>query len=130
MMSKLLIGLTVLMAGLGVLLFPAPVGAWRDPSCEFIDQEKDAEAWKAAGCDADSEETLLGKIPAAVLAVFWVAGIIAVGVIVFGGVRYSTSQGDPGKVKKAKDTIMYAVIGMVVTLLAFSFVAFVLENVT
>jgi len=125
-MRKVLVGLLVLVAGLGVMLCPADVVAWKDPSCEYIDEG--SEAWKAAGCSADSEETLLSKFPGAVLAVFWVAGIIAVGVIIFGGVRYSISQGDPGKVKKAKDTIMYAVIGLVVTLLAFAIVAFVVGN--
>ena len=40
-----------------------------------------------------------------------------------------TSAGDPGKVKKAKDTILYGVIGLVVCVLAFAIVNFVIANI-
>ena len=49
----------------------------------------------------------------------WI-GIIAVIVIVIGGVRYMTSSGEPDRIKGAKNTIMYAIIGLVVTLAAFA----------
>lgn len=56
-------------------------------------------------------------------------GIVAVIVIIIGGVQYMTSTGDAGKVKKAKDTILYGVIGLVVVILAFAIVNFVIANV-
>ena len=37
------------------------------------------------------------------------------------------SQGDPGKTKKAKDTILYGLIGLIVCLLAFAIVQFVIN---
>jgi uncharacterized membrane protein YjfL (UPF0719 family) len=46
--------------------------------------------------------------------------------IIIGGFMYVLSAGDQAKVTKAKDTVLYAVIGLVVTLLAFSIVKFVL----
>ena len=57
-----------------------------------------------------------------------VIGFIAVIVIILGGVQYTTSAGDSNKVKKAKDTIMYGIIGLVVALLAYSIVNFVLTS--
>ena len=60
-------------------------------------------------------------------AVFVLIGIISVVMIILGGITYATSQGDPGKVKKGKDTILYGVIGLVVALLAFAIVQFVLD---
>ena len=57
-----------------------------------------------------------------------VIGFIAVIVIILGGVQYTTSAGDSGKVKKAKDTIMYGIIGLVIALLAYSIVNFVLTS--
>lgn len=60
-------------------------------------------------------------------AVFFALGIAAVAVIVLGGVTYVTSQGDPGKVKKGRDTIIYGLVGLVVALLAFAIVTFVLN---
>ena len=58
-----------------------------------------------------------------------VVGVIAVIMIIIGGIQYSTSSGDTGKVKKAKDTILYGIIGLVIALLAFAIVNFVLTNV-
>lgn len=54
-----------------------------------------------------------------------ILGGIAVVIIVIGGIRYSSSNGDPSRVKAAKDTIMYAVIGLVVALLATGIVSLV-----
>lgn len=62
-------------------------------------------------------------------AVIGVLGIVAVIVIIIGGVTYMTSSGDAGKVKKAKDTILYGVIGLVVVALAFAIVNFVITNI-
>ena len=54
-------------------------------------------------------------------------GGIAVIMIIVGGIRYSTSNGDASRVKAAKDTIMYSVVGLVVALLATAIVALVNE---
>lgn len=56
-------------------------------------------------------------------------GIVAVIVIIIGGVNYMTSAGDASKVKKAKDTILYGVIGLVICVLAFAIVNFVISNI-
>ncbi len=58
-----------------------------------------------------------------------IVGVIAVIMIIIGGIQYSTSSGDSGKVKKAKDTILYGIIGLVIALLAFAIVNFILTNV-
>ena len=55
-------------------------------------------------------------------------GAISVIVIIIGGLMYVVSAGDSGRTKKAKDTIMYAVIGLVVALFAFAIVNFVVRQ--
>lgn len=60
--------------------------------------------------------------------VFGVLGAISVLVITIAGLQYILSGGDPQKTAKAKDTILYAVIGLAVAVLAFSIVRFVLER--
>ena len=55
-----------------------------------------------------------------------ILGIVAVIVIIIGGVNYMTSAGDAGKVKKAKDTILYGIIGLIVAALAFAIVNWVI----
>ena len=60
--------------------------------------------------------------------IIFAVGMIAVVMIILGGISYATSQGDPSKVKKAKDTILYGIIGLVVALLAYAIVNFVLSS--
>jgi len=50
--------------------------------------------------------------------------------IIYGGVKYSTSAGDPSKATAAKNTIMYAIVGLIVAILAFAIVRFVTTSVT
>jgi len=62
----------------------------------------------------------------------WVVGIlglVAVVVIIYGGVRYMTSTGDSGKVKDAKNTILYGIIGLAIAVLAFAIVSFVIGGI-
>ena len=49
--------------------------------------------------------------------------------IIIGGLYYVTSQGDPGKVKRGKDTILYGIVGLVIAFLAIAIVNFVLVDV-
>ena len=54
-----------------------------------------------------------------------VAGIVAVIFVVYGGISYITSAGDPNKLQKAKNIILYALIGLVIVALAEIITAFV-----
>lgn len=56
-------------------------------------------------------------------------GLVTVIMIIVGGYMYVTSSGDAAKVTKAKNTIMYGVIGLVIALLSWAIVNFVLANV-
>lgn len=58
-----------------------------------------------------------------------VVGIISVAMIIFGGLKYITSGGDSGGIGSAKNTIIYAIIGLVVVALAEVIVQFVLNRV-
>lgn len=57
----------------------------------------------------------------------FILGMVAVLMIVIGGIRYTTSAGNPSQTKSAKDTILYAVIGLVVAIMAYTIVNFVLN---
>jgi fructose-specific phosphotransferase system IIC component len=48
-----------------------------------------------------------------------VAGVVAVGAIVWGGVTYITSQGEPDKLDKAKKTLLYAIVGLLIVVFAY-----------
>jgi len=59
-----------------------------------------------------------------------VVGIVAVIMILVGGFKYITSGGDSGNITSAKNTIVYAIIGLVIVALAQFIVKFVLDKVT
>lgn len=64
--------------------------------------------------------------------IYWVLGLsggIAVLFLILGGLQYITSSGNKDKAEQAKQTILYAVIGLIVIALSFVIVAFVTQNV-
>ena len=56
-------------------------------------------------------------------------GLVAVLFIVYGGMLYITSAGDPEKAGKGKTILMYAVIGIVIVALAWTIVNTVITNI-
>lgn len=70
-----------------------------------------------------------GTIANVLQVVFGVAGGIALIVIVRAGFKYVISQGEPQEIEKAKNSILYAVAGLAVSIVAYSIVAFVLKEV-
>ena len=79
----------------------------------------------AKGNGDDLKNAVIGIINAVV----GILALICVVVVIVGGVTYMTSSGDAGKVKKAKDTILYGVIGLIVCVLAFAIVNFVIAKI-
>ena len=59
-----------------------------------------------------------------------IVGIVAVIMIIYGGFRYITSGGDSGRVGNAKNTLIYAIIGLIIVALAQFIVHFVLTSTT
>lgn len=58
-----------------------------------------------------------------------VVGVAAVIMIIIGGLRYILASGDPTNIQGAKNTILYAIIGLLVALLAQGIISFVLVRV-
>lgn len=56
-------------------------------------------------------------------------GITAVIAIIVGGFKFITANGDSGAVQSAKNIILYAVIGLIVALLAWAIVSFVVNGI-
>ncbi len=77
----------------------------------------------------DGSNDLVSNITNILNGVIAVLGLVCVVVIIIGGINYMTSSGDAGKVKKAKDTILYGLIGLIVCVLAFALVNFVISNI-
>ena len=89
-----------------------------------VNLNPDADCGDVPCGDGDSED-LEGRIPGVVNAILWIAGVLAVGMIIYSGVRMVMSQGDAGKVAQEKKTITYAVTGLIIVVLAYAIVTFV-----
>lgn len=61
--------------------------------------------------------------------ILYIVGIVSVIMLIWGGVRYILSGGDNKKVTDAKNTILYAIIGLIIAILAFAIVNFVLNAI-
>jgi ABC-type Fe3+ transport system permease subunit len=55
----------------------------------------------------------------------YLAGLIAAAYVIYGGIQYITSQGEPDRTKAAKNTIINALIGVVIATIAIGLVAFI-----
>jgi len=60
-------------------------------------------------------------------ALLYVLGAVAVIVIIVAGILYATSSGDPALITKAKNTLLYAVIGLLVAIMAYAIVNYVIK---
>lgn len=86
------------------------------------------------GCDPSISNEICGDTTEAedvakrVINVFLFAiGVLSVIMIIHSGLKYVTSRGDAEQVKSAKNTLLYAVIGLIVALLSFTIVNFVVD---
>ena len=71
-----------------------------------------------------------GSVMANILStVYYWAGAVAIGMIIYGGFMYVLSNGDASKVKKAKDTLLYSIVGLIVVILAFAITTIVIGGV-
>ena len=82
------------------------------------------------GCENASDEGLPDAVTKIINFVIGAGGLVAVAYMVVGGIGYITANGDAGKVAKAKNTILYALIGLVITALAFAIVNFAISGIS
>lgn len=109
----------ITLAVTGVVLGPS--GVFAGTAAEGIQDGLKSTESAAGGSDLNqSIDTVVGIL-------LFLIGVIAVIAIIIGGIRYTTSNGDAGQTKAAKDTIMYAVIGLIVAIMAYAIVRWVVD---
>ena len=78
-----------------------------------------------AGGNASNLESVVTDV---INVILYIVGILSVVMIILGGIQYTTSAGDQAKVTKAKNTILYGIVGLVIAVLAYAIVNFVLSK--
>lgn len=116
--------LTQTLTGLGALLCLSTSRVL----ASALSVQEGAEAARADGMPAEliGDNGVFSRLTNTILLI---VGLISVIMLVYGGLRYILSGGDSKKVTDAKNTILYAIIGLIISLLAFAIVNFVLNSV-
>lgn len=126
-MQKIKLTLLGLAMMLGLTFVPAiasvegaTVSAQKEQICKGINN--------GGTCTTTGTNNLGGWVKSVINVILYIIGAIAVLMIVIGGLRYVISGGDSSQTKSAKDTILYAVIGLVIAVMAYAIVNFVVAN--
>lgn len=121
--------ITGIIGGLSVLLMlAAPVLVAADVSASAR-TEICAGINGGGGCNQSGDNNLNQLIRRVVNILLFIIGAVAVIMIVVGGLRYVLSGGDQSATTSAKNTILYAVIGLIVAFAAYAIVNFVVMNI-
>jgi len=78
------------------------------------------------GADAQGSQKLIGRVIGAALGI---VGSLALAMFIFGGFLWMTAMGNADKVKKGRDTMIWAALGLVIIFTAYALITFVLTNV-
>ena len=130
----LMIGVAAIVKSVGLVAVPTYASVNTPITCPE-DSLNAGQSLPAAKCNVKDANTdtdggsLWTTLSTIINVIVGALGVVAVIMIVLGGVQFVTAQGDASRVKKAKDTIMFAVIGLVVAILAWAIVNFVLGSI-
>jgi hypothetical protein len=125
----ILIGLALLSLTIGVSGLvagstgTASAATPKDAVCEGVTSVSGTSCGSASGSLTTLIKTIINILS-------FVVATVSIIMIIFGGFRYITSGGDAGKITTAKNTILYAIVGLVVVAFAQFIVQFVLGKVT
>ena len=102
---------------------PAYAQTSKSAACEGV-------ALTGADCGSATAQSSVDSLVATVVNILSIiVGIAAVIMIIVGGFKYVASGGDANKVSSAKSTLIYAIVGLLIAVLAQFIVHFVLDNV-
>jgi len=114
---------------------PAHAQSVVDTQCQLYEGRPDderpevcRESQETEGADA-SDSSFLDFVTEFVDILLIGIGVIAVIMIIIGGLKYVTSTGDPAKTNSARNTIIYALVGLVVAVVSRLIILFVLDRI-
>ena len=115
----------------GFASLPAQVYAAEEPvKVDIGGSLEDGSCVNDPDCDIDDGKTKINSTITNIINIFsMIVGIVAVIMLIYGGFRYVTSGGDSGNIASAKNTILYAIVGLVIVAISQAIVQFVLGSV-
>lgn len=131
--NKLLIVIATLTLTVPILIVPLPASA----SCSGtiatsvgsgVDQATGANPNTACGTGGTLNSGVANVAKLVVNIFSIIVGIVSVVMIIYAGFRYVTSGGESGSVSNAKNTLIYAIVGLIIVVLAQLIVHYVLNT--
>ena len=110
----------------GTAVLAAPVVSYADAKSQVCG----ALGGSQSGGNCDTGGTSIGSaVQTAIEILSVIVGVAAVIMLIVGGLKYVTSNGDSNNIASAKNTVLYAIIGLIIAALAQVLVRFVLNKV-
>lgn len=97
--------------------------------CSAPEGTFDESVLEAAGCKVDKEHNITDSVVGILDVVLAFVGVIAVGVVIYGGILYMKSNGDAAKVAQGRRTLIGGFAGLFIALLAYAIVQFVVQAI-
>ena len=107
-----------------------PVSAFTCPEKTIRENEPVSALSECNVEKTEGEKSLMSNVNMLINVFTSVMGFLAVVMIIYGGFMLLTAQGDPARIKRGKDVVLYSVIGLILVMLAYAIVNFVMTNVT
>ena len=121
------------LAGVGGVLVPSAVYADGDGDGDDTGTAASTyvqQGMKKTGLKSGDNDSFEDKIKDIIKVILWVVGILSVVVIIYGGIQYTISTGDQSKVTAAKNTIIYGLVGLAISIMAYAIVSFVVDKIS
>jgi len=85
--------------------------------------------YSGTSCSGGTDKTVGGILKSVANILIFLVGAVSVVMVIIGGLKYVLSNGDQSQVTSAKNTVLYAIVGIVVAFFAYAIVNFVLTNI-
>lgn len=121
-LQRIILAISLLLFGLSALTLPAHAQTAQDQILSGID-----EACIDGSCASD-DSTIHDTVVSVINIVSAVVGTVSIIMVIIGGLKYTSSQGDSSAISSAKNTIVYAVVGIVIVVLSQVIVRFVVAR--
>ena len=125
-MKKILITFGLILAVAGSFAFNAGFfekQAYANSAADLIKQGADSTGQQDTRSAGDIAKDVVNIM-------FFIIGVMAVIMIIWGGIRYVLSAGNSTALTSAKNTIIYSIIGLIIAILAYAIVNFVISSIT
>lgn len=122
--SLALVGVVAFVAAT-VITVPSPAAA---QSTEQALCEGAGGTFSGGKCSGGTNKTVEGTFRTVANVLIFIVGAVSVLMIIIGGLRYTLSAGDQSAITAAKNTVLFAVIGVVIAVVSFAIVNFILTR--